>query len=304
MQIEDIKDYVKSLVPSLQKSELENDVAATKDELLQQTLPPLTSALEDKVFGTGFKSKWCQDTDRYLTGKLSHQRGNYLEIAQRVLSTFPAKLDWLEKEIARSFDRQISGMGLTFPRTTLIHLVEGYGFVVRYTRKLLLATYGFELEKVDRESAGEFPLSPAELKALNEQLGTYVWYLEILTNSKEKIASAIDSAPDVVIDLNTLDSVAEVHGQSTVDPLNAGFIKHTWNPIYHVRVAIAEWQAARYHAAVEERKALELRLLQLKMARQGNRDAALEKQIHHQESRVQKMNIDILEMERDAGLRK
>lgn len=304
MKIEEIKDYVGSLLPGFKRSELSNDIEATRDELLNQTLPPLNAALEERVFGESFKSEWCRDTDRVITGRLRGQRGNYLEIAQRVLSQFPDKLDWLEKEIQKSFDTTISGVGLTFPKTTLIHLTEAYGFVVRYTRRLLLATYGFEIPKVDKGSDVDFPLSKAELTALDDQMLTYVWYLGILTNSKEKIASAINSAPDVVVDLNTLDSVAEVHGEDTVDPLHAGFIKHTWNPIYHVRLAIAEWQAARYHAAVEERKALELRLLHLKMARSGSKDAALEKQIHYQESRVQKMNIEILEMEKAAGLRK
>lgn len=304
MKIEDIKEYVTSLVPGFQRSELLNDLEATRAELVEQTLPPYASAVTEKVFANGFKSTWCRETDRYITGRLHGQRGDYIEVTQRVLAQFPDKLDWLQKEIERSFDRDISSVGLTYPKTTLIHLVEAYGFVVKYARKLLLATYGFELPAVDKKSAIEFPLNKAELAQLNTQLTTYVWYLGILTNSKEKLATAIHAAPDVVVDLTTIDVVAEVKGADTIDPLRAGFIKYTWNPIYHVRVAIAEWQAARYHAAVEERKALELRLLHLKMARTGNKDAALEKQIAYQESRAQKMNIEIIEMERNAGLRK
>jgi hypothetical protein len=82
-----------------------------------------------------------------------------------------------------------------------------------------------------------------------------------------------------------------------------GFINHRYNPIYHVRLAIAEWQAAKYHEAVEEQKSLELRLMHLKKQRSGQQDAALEKMIDVQEKRMLVITNEIIEMERDAGMR-
>jgi hypothetical protein len=58
----------------------------------------------------------------------------------------------------------------------------------------------------------------------------------------------------------------------------------------------------RYQAAVEERQAIELRILQLRAAADGKKDAALENQIEIVEGRLQKLNGWIEEKNEEYGL--
>ena len=96
------------------------------------------------------------------------------------------------------------------------------------------------------------------------------------------------------------DIVASV-GASRVDPMNFGLIPIVLNPIYHVRMMIADWQVNRFKAADEERKLLEFKLLKMKMTDGGKRDANVDRQIEYTEGRLQKLNYKLMEMEKSYG---
>lgn len=84
-----------------------------------------------------------------------------------------------------------------------------------------------------------------------------------------------------------------------MDPYHFGLIPIKMNPIYHIRMAIAEWQVARYNAAIEEKRALEYRLLALKASSDGKKDAKLEEAIEYSEARLAKLNYKLATMEED-----
>ena len=69
------------------------------------------------------------------------------------------------------------------------------------------------------------------------------------------------------------------------------------NPIYHIRIRIAEWQAAKYQEAKEERSMVELRLLSLKELKSGKDNARLEQQIEYNQERLSKLTAKIGRME-------
>ena len=62
-------------------------------------------------------------------------------------------------------------------------------------------------------------------------------------------------------------------------------------------MAVAEWQVNRYKAALEEKRALEYRLLALKEEREP--DARLQQEIAYTEGRLQKLNKKVIDMESD-----
>ncbi|MOA51277.1 hypothetical protein D3C78_1744100 [compost metagenome] len=95
-------------------------------------------------------------------------------------------------------------------------------------------------------------------------------------------------APD---DVSTVEATV---GATKTDPFHFGIIPVRLNPIYYVRMAIAEWQVNRYKAAVEEKRALEYRLLVLK---DGSKDAKIEQEIVYTEGRLQKLNKKLNDME-------
>lgn len=63
----------------------------------------------------------------------------------------------------------------------------------------------------------------------------------------------------------------------------------------------ANRDVSRYHAALEERKALELRLLRMKEGQKPGENPALDKQIDYLSGRIQRLNGQIREWEERHG---
>jgi ABC-type phosphate transport system auxiliary subunit len=70
------------------------------------------------------------------------------------------------------------------------------------------------------------------------------------------------------------------------------------NPVYHVGMLVAEWQAARYKAAQEELRTLQLRKLNLEKKLEGKSDAKIEQQISYMQKRVDDLEYKIVKMEK------
>ena len=66
---------------------------------------------------------------------------------------------------------------------------------------------------------------------------------------------------------------------------------------YHVGRFIAERQAARYKSAIAERDSIQMRLMYLRQLEQGSSDPILRSEIEIAQSRVEKLNYEIKEME-------
>jgi hypothetical protein len=117
-----------------------------------------------------------------------------------------------------------------------------------------------------------------------------------LTNERE-IKDKLEDIPNVIVSPETVEVTQRTVGLTKTDPFQAGLIPFVINPIYHVRMRIAEWQVRRYELAKEEMVAAELKLLMLKESRSGKKDAGLERKIEVYDDRVQKLRRKILEME-------
>ncbi len=81
-------------------------------------------------------------------------------------------------------------------------------------------------------------------------------------------------------------------------PIMAGFVG---NPIYHIRLAVADWQIASYNKRKEDKKTLELKLLYLKSISNNEENPKLEKQIQFYEKRVAKLAYNINQIEEEAA---
>ena len=114
--------------------------------------------------------------------------------------------------------------------------------------------------------------------------------------NRQDLQKQIDRIPEVVVDVNDATGAAEMHGHN-LDPLTLGFLPFRWNPIYHIRLKISEWQFARYESAKAERQAIELRVLALQNARNGQEDPSVEQQINYYDGVLKDLNYKISKME-------
>lgn len=294
-----IVDYIKSFTSVKEVSTLREDLGVLRTELSDMTLPPYRDA---KLFGSRyrFKHNWCASREKeynQIMGNAHDRRLSMVEMITRTMETLPKRVDWLYDKVDQLDSKHVARDGVTYPVVMLIRLSEVFGYMSRYSRKLLLCLYAYETDEV-LNAKGEFPYSNAELVKIEEEFKTFVKLLRTITehNSRE-MESLFESIPDVTVDV----SGDDVTFSSRANPMQLGFIPYTWNPIYHIRIAIAEFQADRYEAARLEKQSLELRLLQLKQAQNGQGDAAVENTISQVEDRLQALNYKLAKTEEKYG---
>lgn len=296
-----LEQYVSALLPSLERDRILEDITITLDELREHTLPAYEAVLSENVFASTyrFKSPWVQSRQKEFerSVRTNRLRGNMIEVTTAVLREQVARLEWIRGMIEKQFSSDVTRAGLTYPRAALLQLLEAITFVVKYSRRFLLCVYGFEIPSLFKSVSTGFPYSKADLKMIEDQFDGYCRLLGILARGNRELQQDIDAIPDIVVDVNAAQQTNSVVGVGKLDPLAMGVIPYAWNPIYHLRLAVAEWQVSRYEAAKNEKQALELRLIQLKMARDGNVDAAIEKNIERTEKRVQDLGYKLAQME-------
>lgn len=287
--------FVEALVPSLERARILEDISITESELNEQTLPAYRATVDANPFANGLRSPWCRDFQRDYAARIRLKGGQdtYIQSIHATLLELPKRLEWLRKEITENFADDLSARGITFPKANMLALLQAIGFAVRYSRKLLLATYGYELPHMKGITKGQ-AFAKAELKILDDQQAVFIRVMEIL--SRQDVTKQIDSVPNVVVDVNDANGAVATSG-AQMDPLALGFLPYRWNPIYHIRLKIAEWQHARYEAAKAERQAIEMRLIMLRNARDGQKNPSVDQQIEYYDDQLQKLNRKIADME-------
>ena len=121
-----------------------------------------------------------------------------------------------------------------------------------------------------------------------------------MSDKKKTVEDRFDSIPEIGANDDAIQMANATAEPLDLDPFAFGLIPLGLNPIYHVRLAISEWQAKRYRTAEEESRMLEFRLLQLQEIAKGNKDAALQQQIEYNQNRLNKLRYSLKEMEEDA----
>lgn len=294
-----IGKYVTSLLPSFEKARVEEDLRMLKDDLHENTLPPYEAAA-GHFKRDAFKAGECKDFDKAFNQQVRVERamqGRYPATIHAVLVRTEETVQMLDDQVDKLFGRDIAASGLSYTRANVLRLIEVIGFTTKYARKLLLWTYANEKAAL-KHSVGT-PLTKAEIEWLVQNRQSFFMAITLLSKKSKEIEGALKLIPDMVVVPAEVEVAEQTVGAKRLDPLQMGIIPIKLNPIYHVRMAIAEYQVNRHKAGVEERRALEYRLLALKELQDGKKDAALEQQIEYTENRLKKLNHKLAKMEEE-----
>jgi hypothetical protein len=121
--------------------------------------------------------------------------------------------------------------------------------------------------------------------------------METLSKPTDKIKAEFEEIPDITVTAAGDRTVQSTLGVSKLDPFRHGFVPLAMNPIYHIRMKVADYQHYRYERAKAEKDALELRKLRLERLQHGKQDAALDKQIEYTQKRIDDLTLQIRKVE-------
>lgn len=300
MALSTIGGYISSLLPSFSKARVEEDIKVLLRDIRDNTLPPYKTAAEH-FQRLKFKSRDVNDFDRVFTRSVKLDReykGNYISTVSKVLENATETLTTIENTLDKYFSKDIASSGLTYKRANMLRYIEVATFVNKYARKLLLWTYNKENTAYGLELAN--PFTKAEEEWLLKNRDGFLAAVRVLSIKSRQLEGIISSIPDMIIVPEEEQVVVQTQGLNAVDPLKMGLIPIQLNPIYHIRILVAEWQVARYESGVEERRGLEYHLLLLKEQTEGGTpDAKLEREIEYTQERIKKLNYRLAKMEEE-----
>lgn len=294
-----IISYISSLLPSFSKNKVVDDARLTYAELENNAVP---SYAEAEKFFTNYKYRSQHAKDMSVVYKRICRNDSDLNMVVAIsknLGRILSAKDKIMKHIESEFEDEIITSGISSRKLNLIRILEVVSFLTDFS--LLFLNYMYVLETAEQNKDTGYVrsnLSKAEVDHLNKCFTDFCLALNSLGRDKDKVEKAIDSIPDILLNIETGQSVVTTFSPDKLDPLSLhGFSSNTNNPIYHIRMMFAERQVAKFKRNKELKKVLELRVLNLMSLRENKEDAKLEKEIEYTQGRIQGLDHEIAKME-------
>jgi hypothetical protein len=297
-----IVDFLKSLLPNFSKQTVLEDIRINKLLLTTIVVPAYEDAL--KVFGARkfINQSLQKDWEVFRRNVRGANGTNTIVAIEKSIKPMLSTLALIESLVEKDYTDDIEGVGITYYKTAILQMLESIGFAIDYSMKYLNYAYvveAAELEGEDADVANELgaALVPADVRFINERLIDFCTVMDTLSKPTDKIKSDFEEIPDITV-TKTGDAVVQhTVGAAKLDPFRHGFVPIAMNPIYHVRMKIADYQHYRYEQKKAEKDALELRKLKLERMQHGKQDPALDKQIEYTQKRIEDLAAQIRKVE-------
>lgn len=271
-------DMTDNLIPAYQQA---GELLGDDYESKSQTGRNIARAFSLRRMG-GKRVMWYNDVQRAL------------ENAASLMATFTSDVEKLKTSI-------IARDGISLRLANVLQLAEMNNFMTSYAPKLLLWYYAQENAASNSHINGD-ALPPDERKWITENLMGFAAVVDLYLTSPDEFLRKLNSVttlPASGIDYAT----AMATTPAKVDPLKLNFIGEDLlvgmisGISYRLGKLWVEWSVKKHLERKELRTALELRLLEMKMVRDGTMDASLSKRIKMTEDRLSKLSRQIAEYE-------
>lgn len=295
-----IMNFVKSLLPTFHRERVEEDIRVTRTEYLQCVIPPYEAASKT-MKSWKFKSEAGRKFDDNFSTLVKSGNSNIIVGIHNGFKPIMENLERIERLVSKKFETDIAASGLSCSQTNLLQVVELLSFVAKYARKLLNYIYVCETAQLDEQTIVTESVLPVEIEWLNTNFVSFCTAFNVVSGNPSHFLTTLESIPDVIISDGNIHTLSATLGESRIDPFRLGLIPIWMNPVYHIGMVIAEWQASRYKRDQEELRLLQMRKLKLERLADGKNDAALDKEIAHYETRIHALNYKLHQMEAKNG---
>lgn len=293
--------YITALLPTFEKQRMMRDVDDIRQQLVESTLPPYKTAAETLDKNWNWKSKEVERFDRNFQRDIKSEfKGNFIQVTYKTLARMADNLDTLEQLIDNSFQDTVVGRALSYQQAGMLRYLEMMNFTLRYSNLLLRWTLANENATLG--DTREDSILKGEVAYLQEWERDFIDSLRILGSTERDLKTKMDNIPQVEITEENEKTVAATMGMQRINPFRMGLISKDWNPIYYLRMGIADWRVNRFKAQKEERRVLQYQLMRMKELREeGEANPALDKEIEATTNNLNRLNNSIKKMEDKYG---
>lgn len=293
--------YLKALFPMLEKNKILEDLDITNNELEKNILPSYSDAADyfrlNKITSADTKDL-INIFYRNFDLKRSTKQSNIISELNNRIKNLIQNTNFIKEQIEITLEKNIINDGLSAKKVSLIRSAEYMSFLTKYLGDFLNYVYVNEAIAKDSIIKESMELSPASIKYVNQNLLRFARIFSDYSIDPDDYKKLYAKIPEISLSSKTENSINGLYTEKEIDPYSSGLVSHfSYNPIYHIRMVIAEWQTNRYNANKEKKKILELRLLYLKMKKDDKNDAALEKEINYLQGRIDNLERKMRDVE-------
>jgi hypothetical protein len=295
--------WLSTLLPTFAKSRVLDDIVSTRKELATNTVPGLKNAALT-YSKHKFKDAWVQGIEqKFSTRYKARYKGSFITPLSEIAENSLRILEIAEKLVSTKFEQDIVRDAMRLLTANTIQLVEAIEFFAQYSLRLTLVATNLEVIATSQyaDIASADGPTAGEMKWLEANFNSFMAAVDTLSMEPEDVERKLDGIPDVVISPDTAGRVEATMDFAKTDPLRLNLISARFNLIYRARLAVAEWQETRLQAAIETKRLLEFRLLQLQHAADGKEDARLQRQIEYTQERLEKIKYKLMKEGMDYG---
>lgn len=270
-------EYLKTLLPVIRKDTIQSELETLRKETSPARLSVFLGATE-YYGGEALRNTHAQALAKRLNDQDRRwERSNYIPTLTQLLAGVPAKLAVLSVYVDK-MQRDVTPESLNYQRATVIRYLEVLSFLVDFSNDLLLWTaYGEDLALDGKPNAAPLSGTPAERALFEKELPTFIQASKLLFIQAQDLEKALKALPDLEIDA---DGIGEAVSGPALDPLKMNFIAPRWNPIFHLRMDLAQHAVNRFHTRNEQARLAEYKLMELRQKKAGNpTDPKLQKAI-------------------------
>lgn len=301
-----ISEFIKAILPRMEKDKLAEDLRITIDELDKIAIPSYQAA---NAFFKTYKFQSEEVEAMSLTFKRNYEskhprQSNFISDINLALANLRANAETILDQAEAVLNEDIVTEGLTAKKALIIRSAEMLSFVTRYSIDLLNLVYESESKAVGApESYEAIKLPPIRRETTLKNVNRFAMLLADYSMDTKRFSTALSDVPEIFVNVKNAASIASIYKEKDIDPFAGSYMAgFSGSPIYHVRLIFTEWQANRYKSNKEKKVVLELRLLYLKSLKDKGSNASLEREIEHTQDRVNKIERYLNSVETDLGI--
>lgn len=301
-----ISGFIKKLLPSLDKSELESDIEISLESI--STIIEVYSNLEQVLNVADLANKENKEVVKEFYKELTNHKPTGVKlspkknIASDTLLLFKnAKIngDFLYKELSDALNDVIVSQALTAYKANILRSVGHFYFITKYSLDLANFIYTNEAEEGFKDKFNkEYKLNKKQKELIIKNVWIYSRLLSVYGSDPDAFKKNIENLSEINIPKEEVDTVIDSFNSDKVDLFNnlpSGFIG---SPIYSIRLIFATWEADRYKELLDKKKLLELRYLHFKLLKEnGKSDINMEKEIEYLQKRITDIDYKLSKIE-------
>lgn len=294
-----IVQFVKNLFNMMPRDKLQEDIRGLIKIEKEAVIPALEQGSSE--LGTKFthpKLKALDETGRKNIGKGT--KGSIIDIALAANKNAVDVLEFLYQLTETKFGDQIMRDGITYQKANLLRYLEVVHFITDYSLRFL--RWAVVCETVANYPDAENPeqvFSPADLKWLELNLEPFFSAIKLCSIDLKTLEAGFDEIPEIVVTEDSDPVVTQTVGVAKLDPFNLQGFMPTKNPLYWLQMRWSVRNLDKYQARLEERQAIEMRLLDLRDRQKKNPNPKTAEQIEYHERRLAKLDAKIRDQEKD-----